>query len=100
MKQRTCPECETELRLIQLVVHVPGTGDAAELRYAAPDARRNPWSGKFPTAGPVHAFGCPGCGRVLFYAERAVDRLPIPSATAETDPSALPVPSEAPEPAG
>lgn len=100
MKQRTCPECETELRLIQVVFNVPGAAHGAEMRYTAPDAQRSPWSGKFPTAGPVHAFGCPGCGRVLFYAERAVDRLPLPSAAAETDPTALPIPSEASEPAG
>ena len=96
MKQRNCPECETELRLIQIVFRVPGEVDAGEMHYAAAGAKRGVWSGKFPTAGPVHAFGCPGCGRVLFYAERAVDRLPLPSAGVEVDATTLPVPSEAP----
>jgi len=96
MTQRTCPECNAELELIQIVLRNPVGDHAGEMQYAAANARRSPWNGKYPTAGPVHALGCPECGRVLFFAERAVDRLPLPSTTIEADVSVLPLPSGPP----
>ena len=98
MTQRTCHQCQVDLRPIQVVVHLPGQGYSTDMQYASVQAKRNPWSGEYPFAGRVHALGCPGCGQVFFYAERKVDRLPIPSTASETPKETLPLPSEGPDP--
>jgi hypothetical protein len=35
--------------------------------YRLPDDRVSFWTGKYPTAGPVLAFMCEGCGRIALY---------------------------------
>jgi hypothetical protein len=37
------------------------------LEYRLPDDRVSFWTGGYPTAGPVRAFLCGGCGRIALY---------------------------------
>jgi hypothetical protein len=44
---------------------------AGSLEYRLPDDRLSFWTGKYPTAGPVWAFMCGGCGRIALYGDVA-----------------------------
>jgi hypothetical protein len=41
---------------------------AGPFEYRLPDDRLSFWTGQYPTAGPVLAFMCEGCGRIALYA--------------------------------
>lgn len=65
--ERRCVECGGETRPIRLL-------DQGEARshfdpeYAAPDADRGFWTGRYPVQGRVLARLCGGCGRIALYA--------------------------------
>ena len=44
---------------------------AGVLEYRMPDDKLSFWSGKYPSAGFVHAFMCGNCGRIALYGEPA-----------------------------
>lgn len=35
--------------------------------YRLPEDQLSFWTGKYPTAGPIQAFMCEGCGRIALY---------------------------------
>ena len=65
---KTCPECSRSLREITIIdrayrpVH-------QTVEYAAGDAERGVWLGRFPIEGRILGFVCDQCGRVLLYAQ-------------------------------
>jgi hypothetical protein len=68
---RTCIECQSSMYPIVMMDKLhPGPTKhryAGALEYRLPDDRLSFWSGKFPTAGEVHAFMCDSCGRIALY---------------------------------
>ena len=68
---RTCPDCQGAMSPIIIMDKQPShtrhmyTGS---LEYRLPDDRLSFWTGTYPTAGPVQAFMCAGCGRIALYA--------------------------------
>lgn len=40
------------------------------LTYRLPDDHVSFWTGKYPTAGVVQAYLCPGCGRIALYGDK------------------------------
>ncbi len=68
MTAKKCPDCDcamTEIRVIDRAYH-PIHGP---LEYAAGDAKRGIWLGRFPIEGRIKSFMCDMCGRVLLYAK-------------------------------
>lgn len=68
---RVCVECQGAMFPIIIMdkLHPVPTAHrhASTLEYRLPDDRLSFWSGKYPTAGKVHAFLCEGCGRIALY---------------------------------
>ena len=69
---RTCVECRGAMSPIIIMDKLrPWPSDhrhAAALEYRLSDDRLSFWTGTYPTAGPVQAFMCAGCGRIALYA--------------------------------
>lgn len=64
-----CPDCEGRLQPIRLIERA-GEGNAHyELSYAAADAERSWFRGRYDLAGKVAARMCVNCGRILLYGE-------------------------------
>ena len=63
----TCPDCETPLQEIKLIDH--SVEPDRPLEYAAGDAHRGFFLGRFPVAGTVRARMCPACGRIVLHGE-------------------------------
>jgi hypothetical protein len=72
---RTCVECQGSMSPIVVMdkLHRAPTQHryAGSLEYRLPDDRLSFWTGKYPTAGPVLAFMCEGCGRIALYGGKA-----------------------------
>ena len=68
-ESRTCVECQGSMSPIIVMdkVHYSYAGTTQGLAYRQPDDKRSFWTGKYPTAGPVRAFMCEGCGRIALY---------------------------------
>jgi len=76
---RTCTECQGRMSPIIVMdklhtgptkqLHMGPTThrNTGSLEYRLPDDRLSFWTGKYPTAGPVAAFMCEGCGRIALY---------------------------------
>ena len=67
---RTCLECKGEMSPIIIMDkdRYGSTGPGPQsLEYRRPDDSRSFWTGRYPTAGPVLAFMCGGCGRIALY---------------------------------
>ena len=62
----TCPDCETEMRVIKLIDRMGDDGHA-EIGYAAGDAERGWFFGRYPEKGQVSAKMCPTCGRIILH---------------------------------
>jgi hypothetical protein len=65
---RTCPECESEMHPIKLI-DSHSSGEHVQPRYAAGDAERGMFLGRYPVEGKVEALMCSSCGRILLYGE-------------------------------
>ncbi len=67
---KTCVECQGAMSPI-IVMDKDRYGNLGPgpqtLEYRRPEDSRSFWSGKYPTAGPVRAFMCGGCGRIALY---------------------------------
>ena len=66
---KTCIECQGTMSPI-IVTHTAygfSNMGAKQLDYRQPDDRRSFWTGKYPSAGQVHAFLCGNCGRIALY---------------------------------
>ena len=69
--EKKCPDCTFTMRSIKLFGRGFGTFMAqdAALYYAAGDADRGSWSGRYSIAGGVKAYLCQKCGRILLYGQ-------------------------------
>ena len=67
MTTRQCPECECPLKGIRIIDKAYRPMHAS-LEYAAGDAERGVWMGRFPIEGEIEGYLCDKCGRVLLYA--------------------------------
>lgn len=63
-----CPDCGAPLHAIRLIETVGYATQHYDLRYAALDARKSAWTGKFPIEGRIRGLLCDACGRVALYA--------------------------------
>lgn len=68
---RKCVECEGRMSQIVVMDKLHPTPTTGSLEYRLPDDKPNFWTGKFPTAGPVLAFMCEGCGRIALSGAKA-----------------------------
>lgn len=93
---RQCPDCAVPLEQIKLLDNAYRSVQDG-LFYTTCTAKRRLWDGNYSEMYPIQAFICPQCGRLMFYGETSQTRLPIPSANAEPETSALPRPSSADE---
>jgi hypothetical protein len=64
-ESRTCVECQGAMSPITIMDKLQRT--TGSLEYRMPDDRVSFWTGRYPTAGPVLAFLCDGCGRIALY---------------------------------
>lgn len=64
---KTCAECQGAMLPIVIMDKVHHSGTTRGLEYRRPEDSRSFWTGKYPTAGPVRAFLCAGCGRIALY---------------------------------
>lgn len=67
---KTCVECQGSMSPVIVMDkdHYGNTGPGPQpLQYRRPEDSRSFWTGKYPTAGPVRAFMCEGCGRIALY---------------------------------
>ena len=64
---KLCPDCETPLQKIKLIER--SNEPDRQLEYAAGDAHKSAFLGRFPVAGKVLARMCPDCGRIVLHAE-------------------------------
>lgn len=65
---RVCAVCTESLLPIVIMDQYQPMGDMQGLQYRQADDTRSFWTGKYSTAGPVHAFMCSRCGRIELYA--------------------------------
>ena len=68
---RTCPDCKTPLRRIQIVDHQGGAAARVGLAYLFDEApKMGVWKAEVKNrAGDIHGYLCERCSRVLLYAE-------------------------------
>jgi hypothetical protein len=71
---RKCADCQGAMSPI-IIMDKSGPGLTrhsviGSLEYRLPDDRVSFWTGKYPTAGPVEAFLCQECGRIVLYGAR------------------------------
>jgi hypothetical protein len=68
---KTCVECQGRMSPVidmdKTRDYLTNRADAGPLEYRLPEDRLKFWTGKYPTAGPVQAFMCEGCGRIALY---------------------------------
>ncbi len=64
-----CPGCESEMRPIKLIDSTGEYDRHRELGYAAGEAERGWFLGRYAEAGKVAARMCPSCGRILLHAD-------------------------------
>ena len=95
--QQECPDCGGPLTPIRVIDDAGNQGHSLGLKYTTLDAKRSAWNGRYPIVGAVHARLCGECGRVLLYAERDRDRLPLPGEAPAPDAAGLPLPSRRPD---
>jgi len=67
---KSCPDCTTALRPIQIIGRYGNVNYSEGLEYTAGDKPKfGAWKGHMKNrAGTVHGFLCDTCQRVLFYA--------------------------------
>jgi hypothetical protein len=65
-QRTTCPDCQTQMRPIKLIDSAYDTHEL--LGYAAGEAERSWFLGKYKEAGKVAARMCPACGRIILHA--------------------------------
>ncbi len=70
---RHCPDCQTELRRIQLLDHQGGAAARVGLAYLLEGTpKMGMWKAEVKNrAGDIHGYLCESCRRVLLYAEPA-----------------------------
>ncbi len=68
MASKMCPDCSRQMTGIRMIdkAYRPLHGT---LNYAAGDAKRGVWLGRFPIEGQIEGLMCEECGRVLLYAK-------------------------------
>ena len=68
---KTCVECQGRMSpVIVMDKTYPWPTEhrhTAPLEYRLPEDHLSFWTGKYPTAGPIQAFMCQGCGRIALY---------------------------------
>ena len=73
-KQRTCPECESQMQEIVVIdrnrVNEFRAVDSV-LTYTSRDAKPSFWTGSIPAEGVVSSYACTQCGRILLYAKKS-----------------------------
>ena len=65
----TCPDCESEMRPIRLIVGGFSGESHKILLYTSAEAERSLIMKRYPEEGNVRARMCPSCGRVVLQAE-------------------------------
>lgn len=66
-KTTTCPDCKSEMRPIKLVDSTGEHHSHQQLGYAAGEAERSWFFGRYPEEGKVAAKMCPSCGRIILH---------------------------------
>lgn len=66
---RRCLDCKGELQEI-LIIDRGGSIERGGFQYAAANAERGVWTGKYPVAGNVLSYLCQNCGAVRLFAEQ------------------------------
>lgn len=68
MESKKCPDCESEMTAINIIdkAYYPAH---ASMDYAAGDAKRGVWFGRYPIEGRIGGLLCGKCGRILLYAQ-------------------------------
>jgi hypothetical protein len=67
---RSCVECDglmSPIVIMDKVTTVLQQRHSQRLEYRLPEDRVSFWTSKYPTAGPVRAYLCAGCGRIALY---------------------------------
>lgn len=68
---KKCGDCQGTMQPIIVMdksnSRMTGQLNLGILEYRMPDDRVSFWTGKYPTAGPVHAFLCEACGRIALF---------------------------------
>ena len=68
-RRTTCPDCESEMHPIKLIDSTGEYHSHQELGYAAAEAERGWFFGRYSEEGKVAARMCPSCGRIVLHAE-------------------------------
>lgn len=74
---RVCQDCRGAMTPIVIMdkLHMMPTKHrhTSTLEYRLPDDKLSFWTGKYPTAGEVHAFMCADCGHIALYGGKTAD---------------------------
>ena len=68
-QRSVCPDCQSEMRPIKLIDSTGKYHSHRQLGYAAGEAERGWFLGRYPEEGKVAARMCPSCGRIVLHAE-------------------------------
>jgi hypothetical protein len=66
---RTCPDCQSEMESITLIDAADVCRNHQQLAYAAGDAKRSWFLGRYAEQGKVGAQMCTTCGRIVLHGE-------------------------------
>jgi hypothetical protein len=67
-QRTTCPDCQTQMYPIKLIDSTGEYYTHELLGYAAGEAERSWFLGRYKEAGKVAAKMCPDCGRIILHA--------------------------------
>lgn len=68
-ESKKCSDCQSAMASVIVMDKVLAGNAAVDLQYRMPDDQPSFWTNRYPTAGPVKAYMCSGCGRIYMYGE-------------------------------